>query len=92
MEDPEVRKQFDKALVLFVKKAKQDKKVLALILYGSLAYDEIVEGSNINIYVITEEGKHRWTRLIENNIPIDIAIYSKNDFQRRALGREIFVH
>ncbi|HUU77920.1 MAG TPA: hypothetical protein VMX55_06205 [candidate division Zixibacteria bacterium] len=88
MEDPEVRKQFDKALVLFVKKAKQDKKVLALILYGSLAYDEIVEGSNINIYVITEEGKHRWTRLIENNIPIDIAIYSKNDFQRRALGRE----
>ena len=88
MEDPDLRKQFELALEQFIEKAKQDKKVLALILYGSFAYDEIVEGSNINVYVITEEGKYRWTRLVENKIPIDIAIFSKNEFKRRALGRE----
>ncbi|NHJ86342.1 MAG: nucleotidyltransferase domain-containing protein [Asgard group archaeon] len=87
MENPELRKQYEIALERFIEKAKKDKKVLALILYGSLAYDEIHEGSNINVYVITTEGQHRWTRLVENNIPIDIAIYNQNDFKRRIQGR-----
>ncbi|NHJ86147.1 MAG: nucleotidyltransferase domain-containing protein [Asgard group archaeon] len=92
MEDPHVRQQYDAALASFVERAKKDKKVLALILYGSLAYDEIHEGSNINVYVITAEGQHRWTRLIENGIPIDIAIYNENEFKRRVQGRSASIY
>ncbi len=83
MEDPRVRKQFEEAISSFVERAKMDKRVLAIILFGSMAYDEVTERSNINMYVITDEGKHRITRLIENGVPIDIRIHNRDDFMRR---------
>ena len=82
MEDPIIRKQFDEALSSFVERAKQDNKVLALIVYGSMAYDEVVKQSNINMFVITTEGKHRSTRLVEHGIPIDVEIYNRDEFLR----------
>ena len=82
LEDPSVRKQFDEALASFIERAKQDTKVLALIVYGSMAYDEVIKQSNINMYVVTTEGKHRSTRLIEHGIPIDVEIYNRNEFMR----------
>ena len=82
MEDSTVRKQFDEALTSFVERAKQDTKVLALIVFGSMAYDEVIKQSNINMYVVTTEGKHRSTRLIEHGIPIDVEIYNRNEFMR----------
>ncbi|MFW9931058.1 MAG: hypothetical protein ACFFDR_00165 [Candidatus Thorarchaeota archaeon] len=83
MEDPQVRKQFDDALSSFIERAKLDRRVLAIILYGSMAYDEVTERSNINVYVITDEGRHRTTRMIEYGIPIDVEIYSRDEFMRR---------
>jgi len=83
MEDPQVRKQFDDALSSFIDRAKQDKRVLAIIVYGSMAYDEVTERSNINIFIIMDEGQYRTTRLIEHGIPIDIQMYNKNAFMRR---------
>lgn len=58
MEDPQVRKQFDEALTRFIERTKEDKRVLAIIIYGSMAYDEVTERSNINAYVLVEEGQH----------------------------------
>ncbi|MHA1950432.1 MAG: hypothetical protein ACXAAO_01040 [Candidatus Thorarchaeota archaeon] len=83
MEDPQVRKQFDEALSSFVRRAKLDKRVLAIIGYGSMAYDKITERSNINAYVIVDEGLERSARLIERGVPIDVQIFSKNSFMRR---------
>jgi predicted nucleotidyltransferase len=83
MEDPQVRKQFDDALTSFIERAKEDKRVLAIIVYGSMAYDEVTERSNINAFVITEEGQYRTSRLIENGIPIDVQIHSRDAFMRR---------
>ncbi|MFW9787412.1 MAG: hypothetical protein ACFFE2_08420 [Candidatus Thorarchaeota archaeon] len=83
MEDPQVRKQFDDALSSFIERAKQDSRVLAIILYGSMAYDEVTERSNINAFVIVDEGQYRTTRLIENGVPIDIQVYSRDGFMRR---------
>ncbi len=83
MEDPQVRKQFDDALTSFIERAKQDKRVLAIILYGSMAYDEVTERSNINAFIITDEGQYRTNRLIENGVPIDIQSHSRDGFMRR---------
>ncbi|MFW9834024.1 MAG: hypothetical protein ACFFEK_08530 [Candidatus Thorarchaeota archaeon] len=83
MEDPQVRKQFDEALSSFIERAKQDKRVLAIIIFGSMAYDEVTERSNINAFVITDEGRYRTTRLVENGIPIDVQIHSRDAFMRR---------
>lgn len=83
MEDPQVKKQFDAALTSFIERAKQDSRVLAIIVYGSLAYDEVTERSNINAFVITDEGQYRATRLIEHGVPIDIQTHSRDGFMRR---------
>jgi predicted nucleotidyltransferase len=83
MEDPQVRKQFDNALISFIERAKQDTRVLAIIVYGSMAYDEVTERSNINTFVITDEGRYRTARLVENGIPIDMQIHSRDGFMRR---------
>ena len=82
MEDPQVRKQFDDALTRFVERAKEDKRVLAIIIYGSMAYDKVTERSNINAQIIIDEGQHRTARLIEFGVPIDVHIISKNAFLR----------
>ncbi|MFW9809892.1 MAG: hypothetical protein ACFFE6_11010 [Candidatus Thorarchaeota archaeon] len=83
MEDPQVRKMFDEALSRFIEQAKEDSRVLAIIIYGSMAYDEVTERSNINAYVIVDEGQHRTARLVEYGVPIDVGIYNKNEFMRR---------
>ncbi len=83
MEDPQVRKQFDEALSRFIKRAKEDKRVLAIIIFGSMAYDEVTERSNINAHVIVDEGQYRQARLIEYGIPIDVHILNKNAYMRR---------
>lgn len=80
MEDPHIRKQYDSALSGFVARAKNDKRVLAIIIYGSMAYDQVTERSNINAYVIVDEGQHRSARLIEQGVPIDIHVYSRDTF------------
>jgi predicted nucleotidyltransferase len=83
MENPQVRKQFDEALTRFINRAKEDNRVLAIIVYGSMAYDEVTERSNINAYIIVDEGQHRTARLVEYDVPIDVEIYSRNEFLRR---------
>ncbi len=93
MEDPQVRKQYEDAASAFIERAKQDRRVLALIMYGSLAYDEVTDRSNINMVVITDEGQYRTARLIEYGVPIDVEIYSRDGFMRRLQsprGRGLF--
>ncbi len=83
MEDPQVRKEYEAAVTSFKERAKQDKRVLAIIMYGSMAYDEVTERSNINMFVITDEGRYHNARLVEHGVPIDVEIYSKDNFMRR---------
>jgi predicted nucleotidyltransferase len=83
MEDPQVRKQYEDAVSSFIERAKKDKRVLALIMYGSMAYDEVTERSNIDMYVIADEGRYRYTRVVEHGVPIDLHIFSRDAFMRR---------
>lgn len=88
MEDPKVREQYEIALEQFVTRAKEDSQVLAIILFGSLAYSKIHDRSNINAVVVTKEGRSNYKRFIENGIPIDVGIYNINEFRRRVFGRQ----
>ena len=47
MEDLQVREQFNDALSSFIERAKQDSRVMAIIVYGSMAYDEVTERGSI---------------------------------------------
>ncbi len=87
MEDPKVREKFDVALEMFVDRAKQDTQVLGIILFGSLAHNRVHERSNINIMVVTKEGRDGYKRVVENGIPFDIGIYNINAFRRNIFGR-----
>jgi len=87
MEDPKVREKYDAALELFVERAKQDTQVLGIILFGSLAHNRVHERSNINIMVVTKEGRDGYKRVVENGIPFDIGIYNINAFRRNIFGR-----
>ncbi|MFW9847675.1 MAG: nucleotidyltransferase domain-containing protein [Candidatus Thorarchaeota archaeon] len=82
MEDPQIRKHYEAAISSFIERAKQDNRVLAIILYGSMAYDEVTERSNINMYVVTDEGQRKSTRVVEHGIPIDLDIFSRDGFMR----------
>ena len=75
MEDPKVREQFEKALEMFVERAKQDSQVIGVILFGSLAKNMVHERSNINVMVITKEGRDGYKRLLENGVQIDAGVY-----------------
>jgi predicted nucleotidyltransferase len=88
MEDPKVREQFETALELFVNKAKEDKEVLGIILFGSLAYNYVHERSNINVMVVVKEGRSSYKRLVENGVSIDAGVYNINEFRRRIFGRQ----
>ncbi|MFW9909364.1 MAG: nucleotidyltransferase domain-containing protein [Candidatus Thorarchaeota archaeon] len=83
MEDQQVRKQYEDAASSFIERAKLDRRVLAIIMYGSLAYDEVTERSNINMVVIIDQGRFRTARLVEHGVPIDVEVYSRDDFMRR---------
>ncbi|NHJ49164.1 MAG: hypothetical protein FK733_15355 [Asgard group archaeon] len=88
MEDPKVREQFEKALELFVERAKEDTQVLGVILFGSFAKNMVHERSNINVMVITKEGRDGYKRLLENGVQIDAGVYGLDDFRRRINGRQ----
>ncbi len=88
MEDPKVREQFEKALELFVERAKKDTQVLGIILFGSLAKNMVHERSNINVMVITKEGRDGYKRLLENGVQIDAGVYGLDEFRRRINGRQ----
>jgi predicted nucleotidyltransferase len=88
MEDPKVREQFEKALELFVERVKQDTQVLGVILFGSMAKNYVHDRSNINVMVITKEGRDGYKRLLENGVQIDAGVYGLDEFRRRINGRQ----
>ncbi|CAG7655829.1 nucleotidyltransferase domain-containing protein [Paenibacillus allorhizosphaerae] len=75
---------FVQALESFVDKLKKDDQVIAAILMGSLSYDEVWEKSDIDLKLIVHEQKlvKRYMCFMENGIPINASIDSRNDFKR----------
>lgn len=81
MENAELRKQFNIAKDSFIEKIKKNKKCLAAYLYGSLSHDLIFEWSDLQIFLILEDG-YKWVSsgLIENGIDINLNVSTKSKF------------
>ena len=70
--EPEViQKRYRKALLSLVGKLEKDRTVLAAILFGSLSYDEVWENSDIDLWIIMQDGeKQGHVTLCEDDVNI----------------------
>lgn len=78
---------FNEALDAFVAKVKQDRYVIAAILFGSLSHDTVWRKSDIDIMLIGREEKPvKGFYLIENGVNIHAVLYPRSHFKRAVEG------
>ncbi|BBH22505.1 hypothetical protein Back11_38500 [Paenibacillus baekrokdamisoli] len=75
---------YREALETFVEKIKNDDQVIAAILLGSMSYDQVWEKSDIDLKLIVHDQKLStgYTCFVENDIPINTSIQTRNEFKR----------
>jgi len=80
--------QYQEALNSFVARVQQDRYVIAAILYGSLAHNDIWEKSDIDILLIGKEDKvpGRYYSLVENDINIQVFMSTRSNFKATLEG------
>jgi predicted nucleotidyltransferase len=76
--------RFREALQLFVDKVQQDDQVIAVVLLGSLSYDQVWEKSDIDLKLIVHEQKLKkgYMCFVEKDVPINASIQTRNEFKR----------
>jgi predicted nucleotidyltransferase len=50
-----IQQRYEEALATFVARVRQDRQILAAILFGSLSYDEVWERSDIDLWLIARD-------------------------------------
>ncbi len=85
----ELTSRYQAAADSFVDKIKDDPNVIAVILCGSLAYDQVWEKSDIDMTVVVRDQqlKNRSYCIVEDDITINVGIYPRSEF-KRALERQ----
>lgn len=84
----EILKRYETALSTLVEKLERERTVLAAILFGSLSYDEVWENSDIDMWLIVEDGqKSRSLTLVENDINIHARMIPRSTFKRDLEGK-----
>ncbi len=80
----DVRARYEAALAAFVERVKADRTIIAAILYGSLAYDDVWEKSDIDFMVVTKEEKQavKSYSLVEDGINIHCEVVPRSQFRR----------
>jgi RNA polymerase sigma factor (sigma-70 family) len=80
---------FTAALDSFVAKVKQDRYVIAAILYGSLSHDTVWRKSDIDVVLICrDEPPVKQLCLVENGIDVHAELYPRSKF-KQALERSL---
>ncbi len=79
---------YNAALESFVNKVKQDRNIIAVLLFGSLSYDTVWHKSDIDIILISRQEKQapQFLSLVENGINIHAMIYPRNKFKQAIEG------
>src|SRR6266851_9669013 len=75
-----VRQRYEEALESFVARVKQDRYIVAAILFGSLAYDDVWEKSDIDLMLIGRDDKttERFCALVENGITLHAEVIPRS--------------
>lgn len=86
----ELKKRFNAALDSFISKVKDDPNVIAVIVYGSLAYDVIWEKSDIDMQMVIRDQtlKNSSYCIVEDGITINVKLTTRSEFIR-GMGRAI---
>ena len=84
LQQMEIRERYMAALDSFVEKVKDDPNVIAVIIYGSLAYDVLWEKSDIDMELVVREQtlKNRSYCIVEDDITINVNLVLRNEFKR----------
>lgn len=80
----DIRDTFEEALESFLEVVRQDKSMLAAILFGSLVNGQVWEKSDIDLILISNDEKtpYAFYWLEENNLNLQVSVYSRNRFKR----------
>lgn len=75
----------EEALRAFAARVERDQTVVAAILYGSLAYDDVWEKSDIDILIVTDEEKaaNKEYNLVEGGVDIHANVVRRGEFKQR---------
>jgi predicted nucleotidyltransferase len=76
--------RFQKAADSFVDKVKSDPNVIAIIICGSLAYDQVWEKSDIDMTLVVRDQqlKNDSYCIVEDDITINVALVTRSGFKR----------
>jgi uncharacterized protein len=92
----EVQQRYEAALEALVAKVQRDPYILAAILLGSLAYDEVWEKSDIDLFLIGREEKFpaKGFCLVEHGVNIHAQLIPRGQFKRMIEGslQSSFMH
>ena len=78
------RERYEAAIASLTEKLQKDRTVLAAVLFGSLAYDDIWEKSDIDLIIIGEESfKHGSFTLLEEDISVHAILLPRSAFRKQ---------
>lgn len=78
---------FNQALDAFVAKVKQDRYIIAAILFGSLSHDTVWRKSDIDIMLVGRDEKPiKEFYLVENGVNIHALLYGRSSFKKLVEG------
>jgi uncharacterized protein len=87
---------FNEALESFVAKVRQDRNILAAVLFGSLSHDKVWRKSDIDIILVGRDEKKpvREFCLVENGINIHAVLFPRGKFKQALEGslQGSFIH
>lgn len=106
MHDPvAIQKRFEEALEAFVEKARQDRHILAAVLFGSLSHDRVWEKSDIDLMVVTRDDKDLYRKrneeedevsatLVEYDVNLHVFMKPRSAFKKMIEGslQSSFMH
>ena len=74
----------EQALQSFLDKVQQDRTVLAAILFGSMAYDDVWEKSDVDVMLVTDEEKaaNKGYYFVEHGVNIHAVVQRRSQFKK----------
>ena len=82
--DENIKQRFDDALEAFIEFIKQDKSIIAALLFGSLVEGNVWEKSDVDIILISNDERkpYRFYWLDQDELNFQVSVYSRDRFKR----------
>ena len=78
-----LRHRYEEAVASLVARLQEDRTIIAAILYGSLAYDDVWEKSDVDMLVVSTEERRgeRHFALVEDGINVHVGVLPRSGFK-----------